>query len=240
MNNDILCASLAALLPFIDEIPSHNDDKNQCVKDKTCPNCLVKFNSKQSFCSAKCCQEFKQKDRAKREGKPIESITKWLKFISIGPHDGKLLMIGKTLDSLQRNILDLINQIDSSFTFNIKAKMAYYNGQVIQLIGADDKRSEDKIRGITLAGCYSDEAILFPELFFKVLITLPTTRKTMFFGTPNQIRKGKKSYKCTDSNQNFINATAKDYNISVSYLKYIFLISRDMDEFYNTLEELKK
>jgi len=37
----------------------------------------------------------------------------------------------------------------------------------IYVAGANDERSEGRIRGMTLAGVYGDELTLWPESFFK-------------------------------------------------------------------------
>lgn len=44
-------------------------------------------------------------------------------------------------------------------------------GRKIMLEGANDQRSESKIRGITLGGAYCDELTLFPRDFFTMLLS---------------------------------------------------------------------
>lgn len=121
-----------------------------------------------------------------RSSKTIMSIIRWLEYIPIAPK-GKLLMIGKTERTLKRNILDVIEEMVGSSNYHFssgKGEVRIF-GRVIDIVGANDERSENKIRGTTLAGAYGDELTLWPESFFKMLMTRLSVPKSMFFGTTN-------------------------------------------------------
>ncbi|GAB7388986.1 hypothetical protein BSNK01_28240 [Bacillaceae bacterium] len=123
---------------------------------------------------------------AVRSGKTIASIVRWLDFIATGP-PGDLLMVGKTERTLKRNILDVLDQILGSrrFKYNKGEGEVYICGRCIYVVGANDERSEAKIRGMTLAGAYGDEITLWPESFFRMLLSRLSVRGAKFFGTTN-------------------------------------------------------
>ena len=104
-----------------------------------------------------------------RSGKTITSLVRWISFIKNAPR-GRLLMVGKTERTLKRNILDDLRAMVGKKNYKkcgdgtIKVF-----GRTIDLVGANDERSESKIRGATYAGAYCDEITLFPESFFKML-----------------------------------------------------------------------
>lgn len=123
---------------------------------------------------------------AVRSGKTIGSILRWIEFIKNGP-PGELLMIGKTERTLQRNILDVIGTIvgQKNYKFNRGTGEVYIYGRRIYVAGANDERSEGKIRGMTLAGAYGDEVTLWPESFFKMLLSRLSVRGAKLFITTN-------------------------------------------------------
>jgi len=123
---------------------------------------------------------------AVRSGKTIASILRWLEYIKKS-RDGELLMVGKTERTLKRNILDVIEKIVGSKRY----KLVQGNGEVyiynrkIYIAGANDERAQDKIRGMTLLGAYGDEITVWPESFFKMLLSRLSEDDAKFFGTTN-------------------------------------------------------
>ena len=57
--------------------------------------------------------------------------------------------------------------------------------KIVYTVGASDERSEGKIRGSTLAGAYGDELTLWPESFFKMMLSRMSLEGAQFFGTTN-------------------------------------------------------
>ena len=57
--------------------------------------------------------------------------------------------------------------------------------RAIDIVGANDERSQDKIRGMTCAGAYCDEISLYPESFFKMLLSRLSVRGSKVFATTN-------------------------------------------------------
>jgi len=58
-------------------------------------------------------------------------------------------------------------------------------GRRIYVAGANDERSEGRIRGMTLAGVYGDELTLWPESFFKQCLARMSVEDAKLFGTTN-------------------------------------------------------
>lgn len=121
-----------------------------------------------------------------RSSKTIMSIVRWIEYLKSSPR-GKLLMVGKTERTLKRNILDVIEEMvgPSRYHFSSGKGEVKIMARTVEVVGANDERSENKIRGMTLAGAYGDELTLWPESFFKMLMTRLSVKGSMFFGTTN-------------------------------------------------------
>ena len=121
-------------------------------------------------------------------GKTYCSIWKWLSWLkNEAPPHGSFLMSGKTERTLQRNIIDPIQEMigDKRFHLNKASGVIDYYGRTIYIAGANDERAENKIRGLTLAGAYGDEITLWPESYFKMLLSRLRVRGARFYGTTN-------------------------------------------------------
>ncbi|PSK95785.1 PBSX family phage terminase large subunit [Haloactinopolyspora alba] len=120
-----------------------------------------------------------------RSGKTIASILRWLRYVHAAP-PGPLAMIGKTRDTIGRNVLDVIEQIDPrAITWQPGAPTATVMGRLVHVLGANDAKAEPKIRGITLAGAYVDEVTLVPESFWVTLLGRLSVDGAQLFGTTN-------------------------------------------------------
>jgi PBSX family phage terminase large subunit len=124
-------------------------------------------------------------DGAVSSGKTVASIWRWIDFILNGPPGG-LLMCGKTTRTLKQNILNpMIELLPGAFDFTLSMGEARLGNRIIYLAGANDERSEGKIRGITLVGAYGDELTLWPDNFFRMLLSRLRAEGAKFFGTTN-------------------------------------------------------
>ena len=96
-------------------------------------------------------------------------------------------MCGKTERTIKRNILDVITDILGvrSAYYNRGTGTFYMKGRPIEVVGANDDRSQEKIRGATIAGIYGDELTLWPENFFKMALSRLSVRGAKLFGTTN-------------------------------------------------------
>lgn len=108
-----------------------------------------------------------------RSGKTWISLVLWAFWVATMPKDRNYLMTAKTLTSLKRNVLDLLESLvgSNNFSYNINQKQGNLFGRTIYLEGVNDARAENKIRGMTLQGAYCDELTLFSEEFFKMLLS---------------------------------------------------------------------
>ena len=121
-----------------------------------------------------------------RSGKTISSIVRWLTFIRSAP-PGALVMIGKTERTLKRNILDPLGEMVGRKHYRLVSGSgeAWILGRRVLLVGANDERAEGKIRGMTAVGAYGDELTLWPESFFRMLLSRLSVRGASLFGTTN-------------------------------------------------------
>jgi len=122
-----------------------------------------------------------------RSGKTYVSLLKWAIFVGQMPEGSEFLMTGKTLTSLKRNCLGLLQDLvgANNFRFSISQKTAKLFGKTIWLEGANDERAESKIRGMTLAGAYIDELTQIPEDFYKMLLSRLSVKNAKLYATTN-------------------------------------------------------
>lgn len=122
-----------------------------------------------------------------RSGKTFSSLILWAFWLAERPRDGKYLMVGKTLTTLRRNCLEPLLSLlgERNMEFSIPGKRARIFGRNIDLEGASDVRSEEKIRGVTLHGAYMDEITLAPQPFFAMLLSRLSAPGAKLFGTTN-------------------------------------------------------
>ena len=120
-----------------------------------------------------------------RSGKTWISLVAWDLFVRSMPADCEFLMSGKTLTTLQRNCLNLLREIDHSFTFSVNAKAGWLGGRRVWLEGADNKFADNKIRGMTLAGVYIDELTLIPEEFYYMALSRMSVHGAKLIATTN-------------------------------------------------------
>lgn len=106
-------------------------------------------------------------------GKTWISLVLWAFLVGTMPQDKLYMMCAKSLTTLKRNCLILLQELvgEDNFTFSISQKEGRLFGRKILLEGANDIRSESKIRGLTLQGAYCDELTQFPRDFFAMLLS---------------------------------------------------------------------
>ncbi|MBW1860950.1 MAG: PBSX family phage terminase large subunit [Deltaproteobacteria bacterium] len=126
-------------------------------------------------------------DGAVRSGKTICSIVRWIDFVWKCPGDVALVMTGKTERTLRRNILNPICSMlgPEMSRPNLGSGYFYMYGRPIEIVGANDERAQEKIRGATLGGAYGDELTLWPESYFKMLMSRLSVPGARLFGTTN-------------------------------------------------------
>lgn len=126
-----------------------------------------------------------------RSGKTIASLLAWLAFVATAPTGGELVMVGRTRDSLYRNVIapltnpDIFGPLAKQISYNNGAPVAVIMGRVVHMVGANDAKAEPKIRGMTCAGAYVDEATTLPKTFFDQLVARCSVKGAKIFTTTN-------------------------------------------------------
>lgn len=122
-----------------------------------------------------------------RSGKTYVSLIAWVILLCQYEKSSNFLMVGKTITSLKRNCLCILEELlpSESFSYSITKKEAVLFGRRVFLEGVNDSRSEHKIRGMTLQGAYCDEITLFTEDFFAMLLSRLSLPGAKLLGTTN-------------------------------------------------------
>jgi PBSX family phage terminase large subunit len=126
-----------------------------------------------------------------RSGKTVASLHRWIQHIRHAPSGGQLIMAAKTLQTLHRNV---ILPLQDPTQFGPVAREVHYVqgapqgvilGRPVHMIGANDQKAEEKIRGMTGSGGYVDEITIVPELFFNQLMSRMSVPGAKVFGSTN-------------------------------------------------------
>ena len=121
-----------------------------------------------------------------RSGKTYISLLKWAIWVGQQASDKQFLMVGKTITTLKRNCLVLLEElIGDNITYSISQKKAVIFGRTVWLEGANDERSESKIRGMTLMGVYVDELTQIPQDFYLMALSRLSEKGAVFLATTN-------------------------------------------------------
>lgn len=121
-----------------------------------------------------------------RSGKTWISLLKWAIWVGQQAQDKQFLMVGKTITTLKRNCLVLLEElIGDNITYSISQKKAVIFGCTVWLEGANDERSESKIRGMTLMGVYIDELTQIPQDFYLMALSRLSEKGAVFLATTN-------------------------------------------------------
>lgn len=128
---------------------------------------------------------------AVRSGKTISSLLRWLMFVQDAPRGGALVVSGRTYDTVFRNIFGPLT--DPTVTGEVADLISYTRGaptarildREIEIITANDAKAEARIRGLTCAGMYLDEATLVPEPFWTQSLARLSVPGSMMFATTN-------------------------------------------------------
>jgi PBSX family phage terminase large subunit len=128
---------------------------------------------------------------AVRSGKTIASLLAFLIALAVAPRHGIVVIAGKTLQTIERNIIEplqdpsLFGPIAAHVQHTRGANVAVILGRVVHLVGANDAKAEDKIRGPTCCLAYVDEATLIPEGFWTMLLSRLSVPGARLLATTN-------------------------------------------------------
>jgi PBSX family phage terminase large subunit len=96
-------------------------------------------------------------------------------------------MVGRTERTLERNVIGLLTEMLGLRRCRLVRGTGELHllGRVVLVAGAADARAQEKIRGLTLAGAYVDEASLVPESFWSMLLTRLSVPGARLIATTN-------------------------------------------------------
>lgn len=126
-----------------------------------------------------------------RSGKTIASLLRWLIYVAQAPRGGELVVIGRTRESIARNVF---GPLQDPTIFGPYAKQVRYTagaptgtilGRTVHVLGASDARAEMVLRGLTCGGAYVDEATLISEAFWTQLLARMSVPGAQVFATTN-------------------------------------------------------
>jgi PBSX family phage terminase large subunit len=122
-----------------------------------------------------------------RSGKTWASLFRWIDYIIHGPQEADLVILGKTIGTLERNIIKPLQELIGGDLRFIKGANPYLRlwGRRIWILGANDERAYQKIQGPTFAGIYGDELTTWPESLWEMALSRISIEGAKVFGTTN-------------------------------------------------------
>lgn len=124
-------------------------------------------------------------------GKTVASLLAFLIALLKAPPGELVVIIGKTLQSIEDNVINTLQNPAvfgelAAHTLHTKgSNYAIILGRRVQLIGANNERAEERIRGATYALAYVDEATLLPPNFWAMLLTRLRVKGARLLATTN-------------------------------------------------------
>lgn len=106
---------------------------------------------------------------------------------AVSGRDGLYVMLGNTRSTLQRNIIEPLQNIwGTELVGNIRSdNTAILFGEKVHCIGADKVNQVDRIRGSSIKYCYGDEVVTWHEDVFNMLKSRLDKEYSRFDGTCN-------------------------------------------------------
>jgi len=111
---------------------------------------------------------------------------RWPDYVLRAPA-GDLLMAGKTLKTLERNVLRPMKRLWGTrwSDYSTGKKEAQMFGRRVELEGGNNEEAQDKIQGMTLAGAMINEAALVPKSFWNQVLGRMSVPDAKLFATTN-------------------------------------------------------
>lgn len=126
-----------------------------------------------------------------RSGKTIASLLAWLLFVRSAPTTGALVVVGRTRESVARNVFvplqdrAIFGRFAMLVSYTAGAPTGTILGRTVHVLGASDARAEMVLRGLTVAGAYVDESTLVAEAFWTQLLGRMSVPGARLFATTN-------------------------------------------------------
>lgn len=159
-------------------------------------------------------------DGAVRSGKTIASLFAWCLYVAAYKGSGDLVVIGRTRESIGRNVFgpltdpDLFGPFARLIKYTVGAPTATMFGRTVHVLGASDVRSETVLRGLTCGGAYCDELTLINEAFFTQLLARMSVFGAQCFATTNP-----------DSPGHYVKKSIIDKKRDLGYRRFQFAIT---------------
>lgn len=128
---------------------------------------------------------------AVRSGKTVASLLAFLIAAAQAPHGGALVVIGRTRESIARNVFGplsdpaLFGPVAQLVHYTAGAPSARVLGRLVWVMGASDARAEGTLRGLTVALAYVDELTLVAEPFWTQLLARCSLPRSQILATTN-------------------------------------------------------
>jgi PBSX family phage terminase large subunit len=120
-----------------------------------------------------------------RSGKSVAVDLAFLNHVRAGPR-GEMYMIGKTVFTLRRNVIGpMLEMLGPDMRYRKSEGMINLWGRTIHVLGANDERAEERVRGSTSAGTLGDEVSLWPNGYFPMVTSRMSVEGARFYGSTN-------------------------------------------------------
>lgn len=126
-----------------------------------------------------------------RAGKTISTLLRWLMYVATAPLGGELVVVAKTTNTAASNVFiplqdpALFGSLAQHVHYTRGAPTATILGRSVRVIGANDIRAEERLRGMTCAGALVDEATLVPQQFWTQLLGRMSVPGAKLFASTN-------------------------------------------------------
>lgn len=123
---------------------------------------------------------------AVRSSKTIGSILAFLEYLASTKND-QHVVAGKTERTLRRNVVGPMRDILGPGVMSVSWGLGEIRlfGKTLFMVGANDTRSEEKLRGLTAGGAYIDELTTWPREVFEMLRSRCSMAGARMFATSN-------------------------------------------------------
>lgn len=121
-----------------------------------------------------------------RSGKTLAQLIGFAQWVAHDAPPGPLAIIGVTRDTINRNLLEQLDLLDPAICmWSPRSSTCTIYGRTVHRISGNDRKAEEKIRGLTLAGAFVDEATLIPEAMFVQLLGRASIPGAKIFASTN-------------------------------------------------------
>lgn len=126
-----------------------------------------------------------------RAGKTVASLLRFLIQVATAGTEGEIVITGKNRGSIYRNVMQplmstaLFGSVSKRVLYNAGAPTARILGRVVHIIGANDAKAEETVRGMTVLVWYCDEVTVHPEGFVTQMLGRMSPAAAIAFLTTN-------------------------------------------------------